>query len=317
MKLKYCMLILALSLACPLLAQKQSWPVLHYRSIPNFLKFPPHIYMGEADGVAVDSKGNIYVYNRGSHPLMEFDSDGNFIQTIGDGLYAFVFPHAVRVDSEDNLWIVDEGSNMVVKFDPQWRVQMTLGRRSEIFDVNAPPPPPSPELFNRPTDVAFDPAGDIFVSDGYGNSRVVKYDKNGKYVKAWGKRGSGPGEFNLPHSIVADNNGHVYVADRENHRIQVFDYNGNYLTQWTNIGSPWGMCITKGANPHMFMVDGYTNKVEELDLHGHVLGAFGRTGRQLGEFINAHAIACGAHGVLYVGETRNWRVQKFVPEGNQ
>ena len=317
MKARYCVPILLLLLSCPLFAQEQPWPVMHYRSVPHFLKFPPHVYMGEANGVALDAKGDIFVFNRGDHPLMEFDPSGNFMQTIGDGLYAFMFPHAVRVDAEGNLWIVDEGSNMVVKFDPQWRVEMTLGRRSEIFDVNAPPPPPSPELFNRPTDVAFDPAGDIFVSDGYGNSRVVKYDKNGKFVKAWGKRGTAPGEFNLPHSIVADDHGHVYVADRENYRIQVFDYNGNFITQWKNIGAPWALCIAKGPKPAIFMADGYKNRILKLDMNGHVLGTYGETGRELGQFLNVHGLACGPGGVLYAGETRNWRVQKLVPEGNQ
>jgi DNA-binding beta-propeller fold protein YncE len=200
----------------------QQAPSMPMTSVPEFLKLPANIQMGEAAGVAVNSKGHVFVLNRGQHPLMEFDPNGKFIRSIDDGLYGFVFPHFVRVDAEDNIWVIDGGSGMVIKLNPDGKALMLLGRRPEPFEAGQPIPLTN-ETFNRPTDVAFDAAGDIFVADGYGNSRIVKYGKNGKFLKTWGQRGVRPGEFNLPHSIAIDSNGLVYVADRENDRIQIFD----------------------------------------------------------------------------------------------
>ncbi len=139
------------------------------------------------------------------------------MREIGEGLYGFAFAHAVRVDPQDNIWAVDEGTNMVIKFNPQGRVVMVLGRRPEPVELPpASPPPPEPYTFDRPTDVAWDPAGNIFISDGYGNSRVVKYDKNGRFMASAGTHGSEPGQLNLPHTIAADAKGNVYVGDRSN-----------------------------------------------------------------------------------------------------
>jgi DNA-binding beta-propeller fold protein YncE len=309
---KYLVVVL-LFVTVGLVAQQQPIPTLPLQSVPDVLKFPDNVYMGEAAGVAINSKGHIFVFNRGSHPIMEFDANGTFLRSIAEGLYGFVFPHFVRVDAEDNIWVIDGGSNMVIELSPQGRPLMLLGRRSEPFEVGQPIPSNGNEVFNRPTDVAFDHAGDIFVADGYGNSRVIKYDKNGKFVKSWGRRGTGPGEFNLPHSIVTDAKDHVYVADRENNRIQIFDADGNFIKQWTHVGSPWTMCVTSGPQQFIYMVDGYVNRVLKLDMDGNILGTYGETGRQLGQFINTHGLACGLHDEIYVSETRNWRVQKLVP----
>jgi DNA-binding beta-propeller fold protein YncE len=299
-------------LLCASVVCGQEAPPMPMNSVPDFLKMPENIQMGEAAGVAVNSKGQVLVFNRGQHPLMEFDREGNFIRSIDDGLYGFVFPHFVRTDKDDNIWAVDDGSGMVIKMDPRGKVLMLLGRRPEPFEVGQPIPL-SNELFNRPTDVAFDAAGDIFVTDGYGNSRVVKYDKNGKFVKTWGKRGVKPGDFNLPHSIVIDDNGLVYVADRENYRIQIFDTDGNFVKAWTDLGSPWTLCITPGPQQVLYVADGYQNRIFKVDLNGKILGGFGQTGRQLGQFINTHGMACDGNGDIFVAETRNWRVQKLVP----
>jgi len=297
-----------------LLAQQQSVPEIHYESTSNPLKLPDHLYLGEAAGVAVNSKGHIFVFSRGGHTqLLEFDRDGNFARAIGDDLYGFVFAHSVRVDKDDNLWCVDEGSNMVIKFSPEGRVLMVLGRRPEAVERPAPgePQPSRPEwLFDRPTDVAWDTAGNIFVSDGYGNSRVVKYDKDGNWVKAWGKRGTAPGEFHTPHSIATDAGGKVYVGDRENRRIQVFDTDGNFLKQWTNVGAPWALCITPAPHQVLYSSDSVPGRIYKLDLNG-ILGAFGKAGKQLGQFGWVHEIACPSENLLYVGELLNWRVQKL------
>src|SRR5689334_20450350 len=211
-------------------AKAENVPEIPYRSVPNFLKLPPNLYLGEGIGVATNSKGHVFVYTRSADTrLFEFDRNGAFVREIGQGLYGFEFAHAVRVDRDDNVWAVDEGTNMVIKFDPEGRVLMVLGRRPEAVEgiVVRPPgaPAPSPEhyVFSRPTDVGWDPAGNIFVTDGYGNSRIVKFDKNGKFITQAGTKGSGQGQLNLPHSMAVDAQGNAYVADRSNRRIQVFD----------------------------------------------------------------------------------------------
>jgi DNA-binding beta-propeller fold protein YncE len=314
--MKFRMMVLILFLVTSALAQQPSVPEIRYESVPNPLRLPPQLYLGEAAGVAVNSKGHIFVYSRGGHTqLLEFDADGNFKRTIGDDLYGFVFAHAVRVDKDDNLWCVDEGSNMVIEFNPEGRVLMVFGRKPEAVEHQAAgePSPPQPEwMFDRPTDVTWDAAGDIFVSDGYGNSRVVKHDKDGNWVKAWGKRGTAPGEFHTPHSIVADAQGNVYVADRENSRIQVFDADGNFLKQWTNVGAPWALCITPGPHQVLYSSDSTVGRIYKLDLSGNLLGAFGKPGKQLGQFGWVHEMACPSENLLYVSELLNWRVQKLI-----
>ena len=170
-------------------------PDIPYESVPNFLKLPPNIYLGEGIGVARNSKGHIFIFTRsGDTRLFEFDQNGTFVREIGQGLYGFEMAHGVRVDAQDNIWTVDEGTNMVVKFSPEGRVLMTMGRRPEAVEGLEPRAPRAARRayrFNRPTDVTWDPPGNIFVSDGYFNSRVAKYDKNGRFIKSIGIRGNG------------------------------------------------------------------------------------------------------------------------------
>ena len=171
---------------------------ISFDSVPNLLKLPADLYLGEGAGVAVNSKGHIFVYTRGGHTmLLEFDRDGKFLRRIGTDLYGFVFAHVVRIDKDDNIWCVDEGSNMVIKFNPEGRVVMVLGRKPEAVEGPAPagsPQPPAREgVFNRPTDIAWDAEGNSYISDGYNNSRVVKIDKDGNWVKSWGQRGTETG----------------------------------------------------------------------------------------------------------------------------
>src|ERR1039458_4486851 len=269
-----CGFLLALLFAAPLFAQTparsdgltqaqinarakaQNVPEIPFESVPNFLKFPANLYLGEGIGVATNSKGHVFVYTRSQATrLFEFDRNGNFVREIGEGLYGFAFAHAVRVDPQDNIWAVDEGSNMVIEFNPEGRVVMLLGRRPEA--VESAPAAPEPYTFNRPTDVAWDAAGNIFVSDGYGNSRVVKYDKNGRFIASVGSKGSAPGQLNLPHTIAMDAKGNVYVGDRSNSRIEVFDNDLTFKAIYDNVGAPWAVCITPG--PHQYLYSSNSN----------------------------------------------------------
>jgi|SRR6202162_467318 len=320
-------MVLLCLLAIPLLAlgQQQPVPEIAYDSAPNLLKLPPDLYLGEAAGVAVNSKGHIFVFTRSTQTrLFEFDATGKFVREIGKDLYGFSFAHVVRIDKDDNIWCVDEGANMAIEFNPEGRVITLYGRKPEAVEGAAPapgttpPPPPaafatfSQRLFNRPTDVAWDPAGNSFFADGYGNSRVVKYDKDGNWVKAWGQRGTATGEFHTVHSIATDAKGNVYVGDRENNRIQVFDGEGTFLSQWTNIGAPWAVCITPGPNQVLYTSDSNKGRIYKVDLNGNILGVFGKPGKQLGQFGWVHEIACPSENTLFVAELLNWRVQKLT-----
>ena len=306
-------------------AQEKTVPEIPYESVPNLLKLPTDLYLGEAAGVAVNSHGHIFVYTRSAQTrLFEFDAKGDFVREIGKGLYGFAFAHVVRIDKDDNIWCVDEGTNMVIEFDPQGRVIMLFGRKPEAVEGGAqpapgvtPPPPPAfatfaHRLFNRPTDVAWDPAGNSFIADGYGNSRVVKFDKDGNWVKEWGKRGPAPGEFHTPHSIATDAKGNVYVGDRENNRIQVFDDEGNFLKEWPNVGAPWAICITPGSKQVLYTSDSNAGRIYKLDLDGNILGEFGNSGKLLGQFGWVHEISCPSENTLFVAELLNWRVQKLI-----
>src|ERR1700755_1495274 len=238
---------LMLLISSPALAQ-QAVPAIAFDSVPNALRLPANMYFGEASGVSVNSKGHVFVLSRGNTTgpayaaaatqLLEFDATGKFVREIGKNLYAWSFGHTVKIDPQDNIWVTDKGSDMVIKFDPEGRVLMVFGRKQEASDEDtAPlkhPQPPLPSeagRFRQVTDVAFDKAGNTFISDGYINSRVAKVDKDGNWLKSWGDRGKEPGQFNTPHSIATDANDNVYVADRGNSRIQVFDKDGKFLRQ--------------------------------------------------------------------------------------
>src|ERR1039458_7328522 len=228
--------------SAPVMAQ-QAVPEIPFESIPDPLKLPPDLYFGEATGVAVNSKGHVFVFSRGNTTgpayaaaaaqLFEFAPDGKFIREIGKNLYAWSFGHAVRIDKADNVWAIDKGSDMIIRFNPEGRVTMVFGRKQEASDESTgplkhpvPPLPAEDGRFRQVTDVAFGPDGDIFISDGYINSRIAKADKDGNWIKSWGNRGNKPGEFNNPHNIATDAKGDLYVADRGNRRIQVFDSDG-------------------------------------------------------------------------------------------
>ena len=351
--MKRSIFFLALFVAAPVFAQQP--PEIRYQADPNFLKLPPDTHLGEAVGVAVNSKGHIFVFSRGNSTgpaygasaaqLLQFLPDGRFVREIGHNLYAWSFAHSVRIDKDDNIWVADKGSDMVVKFNPEGRVVMVFGRKQEASDEGTeplkhpkPPLPPVDGQFRQVTDMAWDAAGNTYISDGYVNSRIAKADKNGVWLKSWGEPGDKPGQFNIPHSIAVDAQNNVYVADRSNRRIQVFDAEGKFLRQITidvpapadaraaigakptaNTGTmapgvPWTLCITPGPNQVLYTSDAYPGRIYKLSLDGKVLGMLGKAGKQPGEFGWIHSIACPSENELYVAEILNWRVQKLVLE---
>jgi DNA-binding beta-propeller fold protein YncE len=312
-------------------AKAQNVPEIPYNAVPGFIKMPPNVYLGEGIGVATNSKGHVFAYTRSQDTrLFEFDQTGKFVREIGEGLYGFQFAHAVRVDAQDNIWAVDEGTNMVIKFSPQGKVLMVLGHRPEAVEgvpltpgFGGPVPPAEPYIFNRPTDVAWDPAGNIFVSDGYGNSRVVKYSKEGKFITSVGTRGSEPGQLNLPHTIAADAKGNIYVGDRSNSRVQVFDNDLKFKTIFDQVGAPWAVCISGGPHQYLYVSNSYpdsnpaelapvTGEVYKMELDGTILGKFGKAGKGVGEFSTIHELDCRNENEIYTSEITMWRVQKIV-----
>jgi 6-bladed beta-propeller len=304
-------------------------PDIPFKVVPNFMKLPPNVYMGEGIGIATNSKGHIFVNTCAQQTRnFEFDQNGNYLREIGKDLYGFVFCHGIRVDAQDNIWVIDEGANSIIKFNPQGRVTMVLGRRIG-FPYNGMEPavkelnPAPPYIFNRPTDVAFDSAGNIFVADGYGNSRVVKYDKNGRFIKQVGSRGSGPSQFNLIHAIAVDAQGNVYAGSRSDQRILVFDNDLNYKTVYDHVGAPWSLCITPG--PHQYLYTSNSNpdsqdtelhkvsgQIFKMELDGTVLGKFGVPGKEQGQFSTVHGIDCRVDNEILVSEIVEWRFQKFI-----
>ncbi len=311
-------------------AKAENVAEIPYDSVPNFLKLPPTIYLGEGIGVATNSKGHVFVYTRsGDTRLFEFDQNGTFVREIGQGLYGFEFAHAVRVDSADNIWAVDEGTNMIIKFNPEGRVVLVLGRRPDATEglvaapAGAPQPPPERYVFSRPTDVGWDAAGNIFVTDGYGNSRVVKFDPNGRYIKEVGTRGNQRGQLNLPHTMAVDLQGNVYVGDRSNVRVQVFDNDLNVKAIYDNVGNPWAVCISPGPHQYLYVSNSLpdsglaqylnsTGEIYKMELDGTIVGKFGKAGKQLKEFSTVHEIDCRNPNELFVAEITAWRIQKIL-----
>ncbi len=378
--MKNTLLALLMIGASVLPASAQTVPTLPFESVPDPLTMPDDVHLGEIAGVAVNSKKHVFVFSRGNSvgpsymataaQLLEFDEKGKFVREIGKNLYAWSYAHAVRIDKDDNIWVVDKGSDMILKMNPQGRVVWVFGRKGEASHFMTPPDyastltgllnragvaittpannnPRNPvpvhrdNVFNQPTDVAWDSKGNSYFSDGYVNSRVGKANARGEWVASWGSLGSGPGQFDTPHGVAVSPADEVYVADRGNRRIQVFDTDGKFLRQFTidvpvpttgkivygteqpnaktgsqAPGAPDALCMTPGPNPVLFVGDLYPSRVYKVSLEGKLLGVYGQPGRNLGEFGWIHAIACPSENEIWVGELINWRVQKLVIKNN-
>jgi hypothetical protein len=336
-------------------------PEIPFDSDTSFLKYSPDMNLGEVLGVAINSKGHIVLlnhpgsstagplYGNASTQLLEFDATGKYLREIGKNVYGLGYGHGIRFDKYDNLWVVDKGTQAVTKFDPAGYVTLNLGRREEGPDEpdyfkplarGGTAPPHIDGYFGGPTDVAWDSSDNIFISDGYRNSRVAKFDKNGNWVKGWGVRGTGgahaaenPGSFNTPHNIAVDRQNNVYVADRNNRRIQVFDADGNFQRfillnaaydkkRHPVLGNlsenrpdetqPWTLCITNTPTQYLFTSDEEPGRIYKMTLDGRILGTLGQSGRGPKQFNWIHGIACPTENTLLVADMNNWRLQKIT-----
>ncbi len=320
--------------ARPAAAQNPSWAkeptIVEYDVDSSWPARPEQISgKGWVSGLAIDGRNQVWFFRKGPDPVQVYTTDGKFVRSWGKG--RFVNPHHLRIDHEGNVWVADFGLHIVQKYTPEGKLLLTLGVKGEKGADE--------RHFNMPTDMAITKRGDIFVTDGYGNRRIVHFDKEGNYVKAWGEYGSAPGQFILPHAIVVDSKGRLYVADRNSARIQVFSQEGEFLQQWSNIVMPWGLTINDrdeiwvcGSSPHwwrrhgkypeykdqMFVRFSTDGRVEQIWMIP--LGDIGEDKNhpdvsrlKPGEAVGVHCIAQDGDGNLYVGDIYGERAQKFVP----
>jgi DNA-binding beta-propeller fold protein YncE len=287
-----------------------------YRVIPNWAKLPDKWELMDVAAVAVDSKDQVYVFNRGEHPMIVFDRQGNFLRSWGEGVFRRA--HGLHIDQHDNLYCTDDGDHTVRRCTTMGKIELTIGVPGK------PAPFMSGEPFHRCTHTALSPKAEIYVSDGYGNARVHKFSPGGKLLLSWGESGTEPGQFNIAHNIAADEDGWVYVADRENHRIQVFDGNGKYKTQWNNLHRPCGLYCCRGKSatfviselgPGMAVNLRAPNlgpRLSIVDPTGKLIARLGGgegAGLEVGKFIAPHGLALDSAGDIYVGEVSytNWK----------
>jgi DNA-binding beta-propeller fold protein YncE len=299
-------LTLAFLLCAPLFAQRpadpallipQNAPEMDYVAVPNALALPADA--GAPAATAFDSKGHMFVLTRGPVAFFEFDSNGKLLRSFGDGLLTRA--HGLYIDKADNLWVTDVREHVVYKLNPLGRVLLTLGTKGVA------------EPLNEPTGVITGRNGAVFVTQGHtpggGDPRVLKFDKAGRFIKSWGGKGTAPGQFVVAHGIAIDAKGQLWVADRENQRIQIFSQDGAFVKQLKFAGLPCALII---GPRYIYMVNGFAGQLLRLDLSGKVLAAVGKSGNGLGEFGEAHAISVSPQGDVWVADTVNSALQKFV-----
>jgi DNA-binding beta-propeller fold protein YncE len=298
--MKHIALALATTAALQLSPGAQVAGPAHYRLVDHWAQFPPGVSKWEAaTGVDVDSHDDVYVFQRNeAMPIMAFDRDGKFLRAWGQGL--FKTTHFLRVDRAGSVWITDRGDMQAIKFSSEGKRLLTLGRKGVTGDNT------SHDAFNGMADLAVAKNGDIFIADGEGpNTRVVKFSRDGAFIKWWGGKGTGPGEFDMPHSIAIDAKGRVYVADRSNNRIEIFDQNGTFLDQWTNFGTPWGLFISR--DDRLYVVDGTANNC--------LLIAGTKDGKvidRIDGLSNPTAVTVDSTGAIYIAEVNGANVKKYV-----
>ncbi len=284
-------------LTAPDPAQMEDAPDLGYRPVPHGLEIPDDVEMGAPSSVGWTSTNKILVFNRGPNPLMEFNPDGSFIRAWGQGQYDR--PHGMRIDREGHIWTTDVNGDTIRKMNPDGEVLLTIT-------------PDDTALLEEPTDLYVGLEDEIFVLVGHGQGvpRVLKFASDGSLMKSWGEPGTGPSQFDTPHSIVVDADGLVYVADRQNRRVQIFDSEGTYVKEWAYKGLPCGLFID--ADGQMYMVSGFAGEILKLDENGKALGANGQPGKGLGEFGEAHYMTMSPDGDIYVADTVRPELHKYV-----
>jgi sugar lactone lactonase YvrE len=285
-------------------------PPLAYTLVPQAVALPEGTVMGAPASVAFDARGHLFVLTRGERAFFEFDADGKLLRSFGDRL--FTRAHGLRIDAEGNLWATDVGAHVVLKLDPTGEILLTLGTRGAAgaWDEST-----GSHKLNQPNDVAIAANGDVFIAEGHtpgsgGDARVLKFDAGGRYLTQWGGKGTAPGQFQVAHGLDIDAAGRLWVADRENQRIQIFEPDGTFVRALAYAGLPCGLDI--GAR-EIFMVNGFAGQVLRLDLDGRVQAALGRPGTGPGEFGEAHMIAVSPRRELYVADSVNAALYKFVP----
>ncbi|HZF30242.1 MAG TPA: peptidyl-alpha-hydroxyglycine alpha-amidating lyase family protein [Gammaproteobacteria bacterium] len=310
--------LLSLIVAAPALAQRpsdpallvpQSAPEMDYVAVPAGIEIPAGVTMGPTAAVAFDAAGHLFVLTRGPTAFFEFDADGAYLRSFGANL--FTRSHGLRIDGDGNLWATDVGAHTVLKLDRQGHVLLTLGVKGEAGEWNEAS---GSRKLNQPNDVALAANGDVFVAQGHtpgpnGDPRVLKFDKTGRFVASWGGKGSDPGQFEVAHGMAIDAAGLLWVADRENQRIQVFEQSGKFVKEMKYSGLP---CSIDIGREYVYMVNGFAGQVLRMDLAGNVLAAVGRPGKGLGEFGEAHSIAVSPRQQLYVADSVNGALAKFV-----
>jgi DNA-binding beta-propeller fold protein YncE len=292
----------------PALLVPQTAPMLDMVPVPNAFTLPEGVMMGAPASVAFMSNGHLLVLTRGQQAFFEFDDKGAYVRSFGDRL--FTRAHGLRIDRDGSIWATDVGAHTVMKFSPQGDVLLTLGTKGEAGEWNDAA---GSRHFNQPNDIAIAANGDVFVVQGHtpggGDPRVLKFDKTGKFLMTWGGKGKGPGAFEVAHGIAIDSKGMLWVTDRENQRIQVFDGSGKFVKEMKYAGLP---CAIDIGRQYVYMVNGFAAQVLRLDLNGTVLAALGKPGKGPGEFGEAHMIAVSPKGELFVADSVNGTLQKFV-----
>ena len=287
--------------------QMEAAPDLGYLAVEDGLVLPEGMKMGAPSSVAFDARGHMLVFNRGPHPLMEFDAHGSFVRAFGEGMY--VRPHGMRLDSQGNIWTTDVAGHIVMKLSPAGEVLLTLGTRGQPgnWDEAA-----NSHLLYEPADIAFAPSGDVLVVQGHGRGegRVLRFDKTGRFIKSWGGKGTAPGEFDQPHSILVNHLGQILVADRENRRVQLFDLDGRFLKMWKFAGLPCGLIL--GPDGQVYLATGFSGQILRLNGNGKAVAMMGQPGKGLGEFGEAHYLTISPGGDLYVADTINAVLHKYV-----
>lgn len=298
-------LALLFAIVLPLAAQSD----LPYRHVENWGELPADYGSGAGMAVALDADGAIWYYNRGSHPVIQFAPDGKALQAWKEdpALSSHAgSAHGMGVGPDGGIWLVDREGAAIWKFSPEGRRLVGIGAFSGQTGNND-----AKYAFNRPAAVSFDSSGNVYVADGYVNTRVVKYGPSGNYIRHWGGPGDEEGKFNLVHGVTVDGDDRIIVADRGNDRIQVFDTNGKLLDVWDGFGTPWALTWEKKENV-VWVVDGNAGRVLKFSMDGQLLGGFGSDGPEPGQLHQVHGIAVGSDGAIYVAETVNQRIQKFV-----